>query len=109
MLWAGQVLMFFNGDKKDAGKTEQLLIFGPERSRKGAELKCLSSIETKNPGYITRDLREKTSSDEEFGVDIFCLKDEDVGPGFLESRRGSVRRIIATICSFSLLSNRAKL
>ena len=37
-----------------------------------------SSMETKNPGYVTRDLKEKTSESRGFGVDQFYLRDEDV-------------------------------
>merc|ERR1719247_1373789 len=94
------VFMFFS-DFKDARrsegsskKTEKLMIFGPERNRKGAELKVLSSVETKNPGYITRDMKEGTTDDDGFGMDIFCLKDEDVS--FALGKQGSTRMKLET-------------
>merc|ERR1719264_2381132 len=52
------VLMFFmnkGGDKgRSKGGSEKLIIFGPRRSRRGAELKAMSGIETKAPGTFTR-------------------------------------------------------
>merc|ERR1719444_517453 len=47
------VLMFFmskSQDKGRNGKAEQLIILGPERGRRGAELKIMSGVETKSPG-----------------------------------------------------------
>ena len=58
-------------------------------SRKGADLKVISSVETKNPGYVTRDLKEKTSESRGFGVDQFYLRDEDVAS--LQNRWSSTR------------------
>merc|ERR1719359_2794168 len=88
------VFMFFMDfkDRRDRGsssKTEKLLIFGPERNRKGAELKVLSSVETKNPGYVTRSMREKISDRKGFGMDQFALRDEDVS--YALGKGGSTR------------------
>merc|ERR1719201_1946775 len=65
-------------DEGRSKKFEKLLIFGPERSRTGAELKVLSSVETKNTGHVTRQLKEKINDKSGFAKDMFYLKDEDV-------------------------------
>jgi len=77
------VFMFFSdfaGGKggSSRSKTERLLIFGTERQRKGAELKVLSAVETKNPGLVSREMKEKISDKKSFGVDTFYLRDDDV-------------------------------
>ena len=55
-------LMFFmstnmrqreQGWNRDEG-SEKLAIFGDRRGRRGAELKCMSAVETKKPGYFTQ-------------------------------------------------------
>lgn len=64
------VFMFFaNQERGERRSKETLLIFGSERNRKGAELKVCSSIETKNPGYLSRDMREKVSDRSGFDTD----------------------------------------
>merc|ERR1719320_31553 len=51
------VLMFFMNKKGDkggrSGHSEQLIIFGKNCARRGAELKIMSSVETKSPGCFT--------------------------------------------------------
>merc|ERR1719229_1033069 len=52
------VLMFFMNRKEDKGRgrgggSEKLIIFGPQRGRRGAELKVMSGVETKNQGFFT--------------------------------------------------------
>ena len=71
--------MFFcdfkgNKDARDEDrrkKSEKLLIFGLERNRTGAELKVLSSVETKNSGKVTSTLKEKISDRDIFTRDVF--------------------------------------
>ncbi|KAF4744767.1 hypothetical protein FOZ62_032106 [Perkinsus olseni] len=53
-------LMFFLDKGKHAGDgdakpTEKLLIFGPARGRRIAQLKLMSAIETKSPGFFLED------------------------------------------------------
>mmetsp|Transcript_74087 Transcript_74087/g.192401 ORF Transcript_74087/g.192401 Transcript_74087/m.192401 type:complete len:626 (-) Transcript_74087:94-1971(-) len=76
------VLMFFMSKDKDKGKgrdrAEKLIIFGPARGRRGAELKIMSSIETKNPGTFTKGVREKTSSEKGFDTDRMIFKDDEL-------------------------------
>jgi len=76
------VLMFFMNKHEDKGKgrgdTEQLIIFGPQRERRGAELKVMNGIEKKAPGSFTRGVRDKTSDDRGFDTDRLVLKDEEL-------------------------------
>lgn len=88
------VFCFFTdyGKKEDRDrkrKPENLHIFGTERARRGAELKVMSSVETKNPGIITRDLKENMSDRRGFDSDIFRLKDEDVA--YALGQKGATR------------------
>merc|ERR550537_2046094 len=52
------VLMFFmnshKGEKSRSRDVEKLAIFGSKRMRRGAELKVMSAVEGKEPGYFTR-------------------------------------------------------
>merc|ERR1719454_1862343 len=72
-------LMFFmtkDGDKGGRqGWSEQLIIFGDERGRRGAELKCMNEIEKKAPGSFTKSLREKKSDFRGFDTDRLPIKD----------------------------------
>merc|ERR1719330_1591766 len=75
-------LMFFM--TKDTGKggrqgwSEQLIIFGDDRARRGAELKCMNEIEKKCPGTFTRGLREKTTDTRGFDTDRLCIKEDEL-------------------------------
>merc|ERR1719350_452312 len=74
--------MFFM--TKDTGRGgrqgfgEQLIIFGAERGRRGAELKCMNEIEKKCPGTFTRGLREKTTETRGFDTDRMCIKEDEL-------------------------------
>ena len=79
------VLMFFmnkHGEKGEKGKgrggSEMLIICGPQRSRRGAELKVMSGVETKTPGYFTRGVRDKTTNTKGFDTDRMLFRDEDI-------------------------------
>merc|ERR1719229_219786 len=54
------------------------MICGTERSRRGAELKVMSGVETKSPGFFTRGLREKTSDRRGFDTDRMIFRDDEL-------------------------------
>jgi len=91
-------LMFFmdshKHDKRDrnSGGTEKLAIFGNKRSRRGAELKIMSAVEAKEPGYFTRNVEEKTSS-QDWGSDSIILGDQDLA--YALGKEGTTRRKLA--------------
>eukprot|EP00854_Cymbomonas_tetramitiformis_P011146 gene11146-13168_t len=91
------VLMFFLDSFKDdperhKRKMERLAIFGPERSRRGAELKVMSAVEAKEPGYFTHGLRDKSSS-KYWGTDTLQLSDTELA--YALGRNGTTRRKLA--------------
>ena len=51
----GTLMFFAKGMESDGGSSEMLMIFGPLRSRRGAEMKVMSAIEHKSPGTFIRD------------------------------------------------------
>merc|ERR1740133_404008 len=98
-------LMFFmtkpgegggKGDKKGGGRNgfgEELLICGPMRARRGAELKVMSTIEHKNPGFYTKGLREKKSDDKGFDTDRMLFRDDEVS--YALGKEGATRKKLA--------------
>ena len=56
---------------------EKLAMYGERRGRRGAELKVLSAIEQKKPGYISSGLKDHIS-DDEWGTDTKWLKNDEV-------------------------------
>merc|ERR1719277_2177611 len=78
------------GGKGRGGGSEQLIICGPQRPRRGAELKVMSSVETKSPGQFTRGVREKTSSEEGFDTDRMIFKDDELS--YALEKEGSTRK-----------------
>merc|ERR1719401_3195108 len=97
------VLMFFM-NKKDSdggkakggrdGRSEMLAIFGPQRGRRGAEIKIMSGVETKSPGTFTRGLREKTSDARGFDTDRMIFKDDELS--YALGKEGSTRKKLET-------------
>eukprot|EP00667_Euglena_gracilis_P006324 EG_transcript_6375 len=84
------VFMLSLGDKNDGRReTEQLVIFGPCRARRGAELKILSTTEEKHPGSVTRKLKEGISR-EEWGTDVYLFKEGE--KSYALGKEGSARR-----------------
>eukprot|EP01062_Namystynia_karyoxenos_P075347 TRINITY_DN725_c0_g1_i7.p1 TRINITY_DN725_c0_g1~~TRINITY_DN725_c0_g1_i7.p1 ORF type:complete len:581 (+),score=230.81 TRINITY_DN725_c0_g1_i7:111-1853(+) len=77
----GVMMLFINGGGKgrsrDPDSYEELAIFGPRRGRRGAELKVMSSIENKNPGWGTRDVKD-FKDDRDWGTDTFILRDDEL-------------------------------
>jgi len=90
-------LMFFMtkpGSKgKGRGNGEQLAIFGDKRSRRGAELKVMSSVEEKAPGYFTRGVREKIGEDKGFATDRIVFKDDELS--YALGKQGTTRKKLA--------------
>jgi len=88
------VLMFFM-NRKDSrggrgGENEKLIICGPERARRGAELKVMSGVETKSPGTFTRGVREKTSSERGLDTDRIIFKDDELS--YALGKQGTTRK-----------------
>ena len=97
-------LMFFMStnmraaDREAAGRrdfdgSEKLAIFGDRRGRRGAELKCMSAVETKRPGYFTKDVRKHTSEKEGFASDTFPMDESELS--YALGKDGSTRRKLA--------------
>jgi len=88
----GTLMFFMNETEKGRGRggTETLAIFGPERGRRGSELKVMSGIETKSPGFFTRGLRNKTSSRRTFDTDRLIFQDEEVS--YALGKEGATRK-----------------
>merc|ERR1719436_680813 len=86
--------MFFMNKSEDKargrGGSEKLAIFGDERARRGAELKVMSGVETKSPGYFTRSLREKTSDRSGFDTDRVIFKDDELS--YALGKQGATRK-----------------
>merc|ERR1719277_1006313 len=78
------------GGKGRGGESEKLIICGPKRARRGAELKVMSSVETKSPGTFTRGIREKTSSEKGFDTDRMIFKDDELS--YALGKEGSSRK-----------------
>merc|ERR1719215_2457511 len=73
-----------------AASAEKLAIFGPERGRRGSELKVMSGIETKSPGFFTRGLREKTSRKPGLDMDRLVFHDDEVS--YALGKEGATRK-----------------
>lgn len=91
-------LMFFmtkpgSKGKGGRGNGEQLAIFGDKRSRRGAELKVMSSVEEKAPGYFTKGVREKISEDKGFSTDRIIFKDDELS--YALGKQGTTRKKLA--------------
>eukprot|EP00932_Pfiesteria_piscicida_P007160 SRR837773.17150.p2 GENE.SRR837773.17150~~SRR837773.17150.p2 ORF type:complete len:535 (-),score=240.90 SRR837773.17150:118-1497(-) len=88
------VLMFFmskyRGEGKGTGGSEKLIIFGPQRGRRGAELKVMSGVEQKNPGFFTRGVREKVSDSKGFDTDRVIFKDDELS--YSLGKQGTTRK-----------------
>ncbi|CAK0867829.1 unnamed protein product, partial [Prorocentrum cordatum] len=89
------VLMFFmnkpgEGKGKSRGGSEMLIICGAERPRRGAELKVMSSVETKNPGTFTKGIREKKSNEKGFDTDRMIFRDDELS--YALGKEGATRK-----------------
>eukprot|EP00444_Apocalathium_aciculiferum_P036418 CAMPEP_0183487274 /NCGR_PEP_ID=MMETSP0370-20130417/180354_1 /TAXON_ID=268820 /ORGANISM="Peridinium aciculiferum, Strain PAER-2" /LENGTH=354 /DNA_ID=CAMNT_0025680595 /DNA_START=27 /DNA_END=1093 /DNA_ORIENTATION=+ len=90
------------------GGSEKLIIFGPTRGRRGAELKVMSGVETKTPGFFTKGVREKTSDERGFDTDRLILQDDELSYSLgkqgttrkkLEGAAGAILAYVATLPS----------
>lgn len=97
----GALLFFLQVNPKNPqanpGGTERLAIFGPERRRRGAQLKVMSAIEMKLPGYFTKNVGDSESADDGFGTDTASIKEEDYS--YALGRSGSTRKKLARASS----------
>jgi hypothetical protein len=87
------VLMFFMnkaGEGKGRGGSEKLMICGPQRARRGAELKVMSGVETKSPGTFTRGVREKFTDTKGFDTDRLIFKDDELS--YCLGKQGTTRK-----------------
>eukprot|EP00756_Hemistasia_phaeocysticola_P017364 Hpha_TRINITY_DN15533_c3_g8::TRINITY_DN15533_c3_g8_i2::g.105254::m.105254 len=78
----GVMMLFLNsargkGRRDDPDAYEELAIFGPKRGRRGAELKVMSSVENKNPGWGTKGIKDH-KDDSDWGTDTFLLRDDEL-------------------------------
>ena len=96
------VLMFFaKTEGSQRGDDEQLCIFGPLAARRGAELKTMSAVEHKHPGYCVsskgelRDVDRVPGDEDEggWGIDTVPLTDDSFS--YALGARGSTRRKLA--------------
>jgi len=77
----GTLMFFMTKGGEGGGRqgwSEKLIIFGDERGRRGAELKCMNEIEKKNPGHISKGLREKFSDYRNFDTDRMSMKEDEL-------------------------------
>lgn len=77
----------------DPTRTERLAIFGPQRRRRGAELKVMAAIEMKLPGHFTNKVTAKESPDMGFATDTVAIKEEDYS--YALGRSGATRKKLA--------------
>lgn len=87
------VLMFFMSKERGRGK-EQLIIFGDQRARRGAELMVMSTVENKAPGIFTRGVREKTSDVRGFDTERIIFKDDELS--YALGKEGTTRKKLET-------------
>ena len=79
--------------RKEFDGSEKLAIFGDRRGRRGAELKCMSAVETKRPGYFTKDVKKVTSETESFASDTFPMDESELS--YALGKDGTTRRKLA--------------
>ena len=76
--------------RRDFDGSEKLAIFGDRRGRRGAELKCMSAVETKRPSYFTKDIKKHTSEKEGFASDTFPMDESELS--YALGKDGTTRR-----------------
>jgi len=82
-----------DSSRNDPDSSEKLAIFGDRRGRRGAELKCMSAVETKRPGYFTRDIRKSVSDHEGFASDTYPMDESELS--YALGKDGTTRRKLA--------------
>eukprot|EP00448_Togula_jolla_P013969 CAMPEP_0170578654 /NCGR_PEP_ID=MMETSP0224-20130122/5570_1 /TAXON_ID=285029 /ORGANISM="Togula jolla, Strain CCCM 725" /LENGTH=655 /DNA_ID=CAMNT_0010901635 /DNA_START=68 /DNA_END=2036 /DNA_ORIENTATION=+ len=87
-------LMFFMNKAEDKargrGGSEKLAIFGSERARRGSELKVMSGVETKSPGFFTRGIKEKITDRRGFDTDRLIFRDDELS--YALGKEGNTRK-----------------
>ncbi|KAF8822025.1 domain K- type Rna binding proteins family protein [Cardiosporidium cionae] len=107
----GTLMFFVGGPQKDFMKKtnfvensshqmeeisllEKLLIFGTMRSRRGAELKIMSAVEQKCPGFFTSSIETEVENKEEgFATDIVFISSDDFS--YSLGKEGRTRKKLA--------------
>jgi len=79
--------------RRDFDGSEKLIIFGDKRGRRGAELKCMSAVETKRPGYFTKGIEKHTSDKEHFASDTYPMDESELS--YALGKDGTTRRKLA--------------
>ena len=85
--------MFFMTKSGGKGFDEKLAILGPQRGRRGAELKVMSAVEMKSPGTFSRGVREKWNDTSKFATDRFILRDDELS--YALGKEGQTRKKLA--------------
>eukprot|EP01007_Sphenomonas_quadrangularis_P003732 NODE_79_length_2233_cov_113.865385_g58_i0.p2 GENE.NODE_79_length_2233_cov_113.865385_g58_i0~~NODE_79_length_2233_cov_113.865385_g58_i0.p2 ORF type:complete len:357 (+),score=74.73 NODE_79_length_2233_cov_113.865385_g58_i0:864-1934(+) len=91
----GVLMMFLDSrrtDRRRTGTKERLAIFGSLRPRRGAELKIMSAVEQKCPGFFTKGVHEHQSS-KDWGTDTYPLDGTELS--YALGAKGSTRRKLA--------------
>lgn len=106
------VLMLFVGEHGQHGFPQQdgvvhLLIFGGERSRKGAEIDIMCAMEFKQKGWCTSRLSPRSSDREGFDVERIQLNEVEVSYALgmkgetrkkLAAASGAIIQFVGTVC-----------
>eukprot|EP00997_Jenningsia_sp_PLL12_P005755 NODE_228_length_2086_cov_144.817869_g196_i0.p1 GENE.NODE_228_length_2086_cov_144.817869_g196_i0~~NODE_228_length_2086_cov_144.817869_g196_i0.p1 ORF type:complete len:604 (-),score=185.06 NODE_228_length_2086_cov_144.817869_g196_i0:148-1959(-) len=89
----GAYMLFLDkkGDSNPDGRAK-LAIFGLRRARRGCELKVMSTVETKAPGFFTKGTKEEKSS-EEWGTDTYLFRGDELS--YALGKEGSTKRKLA--------------
>merc|ERR1719458_1101866 len=93
----GTLMFFMNKDGEKGGRqgwSEQLIIFGDAKARRGAELKCMNEIEKKAPGTFTRGLREKVTDTRGFDTDRIAIKEDELS--YVIGKEAATQKKLAT-------------
>jgi hypothetical protein len=89
----GALLFFLDFNmSQHADQTERLAIFGPQKNRRGTELKVMAAIEMKCPGYYTTNVGDYEDPDEGFNTDMVMISEVDYS--FALGKQGSTRKNI---------------
>merc|ERR1719454_839520 len=92
-------MFFCEVDRSSGGRSkdfEKLAIFGSVRGRRGAELKVLSAVETKVPGYFSKIKDEVVDRDRgrddtgTWGTDTMTFEDDELS--YALGKQGGTRR-----------------
>jgi len=103
------VIMFFAeyDGRRGAKDIEKLAIFGERPGRRGAQLKTMSAVETKVPGFYTESggTYDEKDKDDDWGTSTMRLKDDELS--YALGKKGMTRKKIArsSECIVEYVSN----